>query len=115
MALWNRTRAGNDLDGLVHHSDRGVQGGFNWSSQHLDDGRCLVGVWERQRQVRESRGLMPSPGRPGVAWRDGKVNFWTGIARGVKTEEAGLGAGVSMPVVFRWFHHAGGVRPCLPR
>jgi len=21
---------------LVHHSDRGVQGGFNWSSQHLD-------------------------------------------------------------------------------
>jgi putative transposase len=25
MAVWNRTRAGNDLDGLVHHSDRGVQ------------------------------------------------------------------------------------------
>ena len=25
MAIWNRTRAGNDLDGLVHHSDRGVQ------------------------------------------------------------------------------------------
>jgi putative transposase len=23
MAIWNRTRAGNDLDGLVHHSDRG--------------------------------------------------------------------------------------------
>jgi hypothetical protein len=21
--------------GLVHHSDRGSQGGFNWSSQHL--------------------------------------------------------------------------------
>src|SRR5689334_11877915 len=24
--------------GLVHHSDRGVQGGFQWSSQHLDGG-----------------------------------------------------------------------------
>ena len=27
-------------DGLVHHSDRGVQGGFKWSSQHLDGGGC---------------------------------------------------------------------------
>jgi putative transposase len=25
MAIWNRTRAGQVLDGLVHHSDRGVQ------------------------------------------------------------------------------------------
>jgi len=25
MAIWNRHRAGRDLDGLVHHSDRGVQ------------------------------------------------------------------------------------------
>jgi len=25
MAIWNRQRCGNDLDGLVHHSDRGVQ------------------------------------------------------------------------------------------
>ena len=32
MALWHR-RA-DDLDGLVHHSDRGVQGGFKGSSQH---------------------------------------------------------------------------------
>ena len=36
MGLWNRQRAGQDVTGLVHHSDRGVQGGFNWSSQHLD-------------------------------------------------------------------------------
>lgn len=34
MALWNRARAGHDVDGLVHHSDAGSQGGFNWSSQH---------------------------------------------------------------------------------
>lgn len=36
MAVWNRRRADHDLDQLVHHSDRGVQGGFNWSSQHLE-------------------------------------------------------------------------------
>jgi transposase InsO family protein len=27
-------------NGLVHHSDRGGQGGFRWSSQHHDGGRC---------------------------------------------------------------------------
>ena len=26
--------------GLIHHSDRGVQGGFKWSSQHHDGGWC---------------------------------------------------------------------------
>jgi hypothetical protein len=26
--------------GLIHHSDRGVQGGFKRSSQHLDGGGC---------------------------------------------------------------------------
>lgn len=32
MAIWARNE---NLEGLVHHSDRGVQGGFNRSSQHL--------------------------------------------------------------------------------
>ena len=36
MGLWTRQRDGQDVTGLRHHSDRGVQGGFNWSSQHLD-------------------------------------------------------------------------------
>jgi putative transposase len=35
MAIWRRDTA---LDGLVHHSDRGAQGEFNWSSQHLEHG-----------------------------------------------------------------------------
>ncbi len=35
MAIFAR---GSDLTGLVHHSDRGSQGGFNWSSQHLHQG-----------------------------------------------------------------------------
>lgn len=38
MGLWARGRAGHDVTGLIHHSDRGVQGGFNRSSQHLDRG-----------------------------------------------------------------------------
>ena len=35
MGLWTRRREGRDTTGLVHHSDKGVQGGFNWSSQRL--------------------------------------------------------------------------------
>jgi putative transposase len=49
QAIWARQQQGQALAGLVHHSDRGVQGEFNWSSQHLDHG----GVWWR---VRGSRG-----------------------------------------------------------
>jgi len=30
------------------------------------------------------------------------------------TEDAAAEAGVSSPVAFRWFRHAGGVNPCLP-
>ncbi len=47
MAIWNRTRHGRVLDGLVHHSDRGVQLRLNWWSQHrlaegsVDAGRGL--------------------------------------------------------------------------
>jgi IS30 family transposase len=68
---------------------------------------------ERQRQVQLYRGQVPSPGRPTVAWRDDRVRFWAAIARGLKTEDAASEAGVSGPVAFRWFRHAGGVNPCL--
>ena len=37
MALAERRPAWGSL---IHHSDRGVQGGFKWSSQHLDGGGC---------------------------------------------------------------------------
>ena len=36
MALANRSPGA----GLLHHSDRGSQGGFKWSLQHLDEGGC---------------------------------------------------------------------------
>jgi IS30 family transposase len=68
---------------------------------------------ERQRKVQLYRGQVPSPGRPTVAWREDRVRFWAAIARGVKTEDAAVEAGVSSPVAFRWFRHAGGVNPCL--
>ncbi|WP_353941058.1 IS30 family transposase [Streptomyces sp. HUAS MG91] len=72
-----------------------------------------MGAVERHKQVRAYRGLMPSPGGPSVAWREDRVRFWTAIARGAKTEVACSAAGVSGPVGFRWFRHAGGVNPCL--
>ena len=81
-AVWHVNSA---LPELVHHSDRGSQGGFNWS-----------------------------PGRPTVAWRQDRVRFWAAIAGGAMTEDAAAGAGVSSPVGFRWFRHAGGVNPPLP-
>ena len=42
MALWVRGRAGQSIDGLIHHSDAGSQGGFNWSSQHP----VILEVWD---------------------------------------------------------------------
>jgi len=35
MGLWTRHHDGHDTSALVHHSDRGVQGEINRSSQHL--------------------------------------------------------------------------------
>ena len=68
----------------------------------------------RQQKVRAYRGQIPSPGRPTVAWREDRVRFWAAVARGVMTEDAAAQAGVSAPVGFRWFRHAGGVNPVLP-
>jgi IS30 family transposase len=114
MAIFNRRRAGADLSDLVHHSDRGVQGGLNWSSQHLDEGGVYATMRERQREVQLYRGQIPSPGAPTVAWREDRVRFWASITRGARTEAAASEAGVSSPVGFRWFRHAGGVNPRLP-
>lgn len=53
-AVW---QSHSDLSELVHHSDRGSQGGFNWSSQHLDRG----GGAQWRRRI--------GPGRPGMCPR----------------------------------------------
>ena len=68
---------------------------------------------KQQLEVRAYRGQIPSPGRPSVAWREDRVRFWAAIAAGAMTEDAATEAGVSSPVGFRWFRHAGGVNPQL--
>ncbi len=68
MAIW--ARSADDLGDLVHHSDRGSQGGFNLPSQHLDDGgdtwrRCAsdsgrsscIGGRSRHRVRQRSHGV----------------------------------------------------------
>ena len=72
-----------------------------------------MGYGMRQLEVRGYRGQIPSPGRPTVAWRQDRVRFWAAIAAGAMTEDAAAEAGVSSPVGFRWFRHAGGVNPQL--
>lgn len=37
LHMASATRGGN-VDGVIFHSDRGSEGGFNWSSQHPDLG-----------------------------------------------------------------------------
>jgi IS30 family transposase len=68
---------------------------------------------ERQRTVQLYRGQIPSPGRPTVAWRHDRVQFWAAIAQGASSEDAALKIGVSPAVGTRWFRHAGGVNPSL--
>jgi Helix-turn-helix domain len=77
-------------------------------------GRRAIRKKNRQKSVRNYRGQIPSPGAPTIAWREDRVRFWAAIARGLKTEDAAVEAGVSSPVAYRWFRHAGGVNPALP-
>lgn len=54
---------------------------------------------------------MRSPGRPPVG-RDVRHRvFWSAVARGVRSTEAGVEAGVSPVVGTRWFRECGGVLP----
>ena len=61
MATWRR----HPEPGAIVHADRGAQGEFNWSSQHLDHG----GVWWR---VRGSRGRSDRRARGGSGPRTGR-------------------------------------------
>ncbi|MBF6303015.1 DDE-type integrase/transposase/recombinase, partial [Nocardia amamiensis] len=50
------TRGGFDaIDGVVFHSDRGSEGGFNWSMQHFDV-RAIVGDGSSPRRECAIRG-----------------------------------------------------------
>jgi putative transposase len=47
MGLWNRGRAGTDLTGLIHHSDRGVQYTAVRYSQRLAEEGAVASVGSR--------------------------------------------------------------------
>lgn len=59
-------------------------------------------------------GADPLAGPPDGGLAGGPGPFWAAVARGVMTKDAAGQAGVSAPVGFRWFRHAGGVNPALP-
>src|SRR5580704_7524708 len=92
--------------GLVHHSDRGSQGGFKWSSQHLD-GSCdehsktaLGSFWAGALVLTRSTA-------------GGRARGGAAIAAGTASEDAAVGVGVPQAVGTRWFRKAGGMPPSM--
>jgi IS30 family transposase len=65
----------------------------------------------RRRSDRALRGLLRSPGRPGVARREDRRRFWMAIAAGQSSEAAAVHAGGAPAVGARWFREAGGMPP----
>jgi IS30 family transposase len=65
----------------------------------------------KRRSDRAGRGVLWSPGRPGVARREDRRRFWAAIAAGLASEDAACRAGVSPAVGTRWFREAGGMPP----
>src|SRR5438128_1936341 len=64
---------------------------------------------KRRRSDRALRARMHSPGRPPVARREDRQRFWAAIAKGLTTEDVGVGAGISPAVAARWFRQSGGM------
>ncbi|MEU8359255.1 IS3 family transposase [Nonomuraea sp. NPDC048882] len=62
--------------GVIHHSDKGSQGGFNWSSQHLDPRGGVL--WRREEHVRRFRPVVRRfnhrDGRRSIGDRSGSVS-----------------------------------------
>jgi putative transposase len=102
-ALETRRRQGHPVTaGAVHHSDAGTQGGFNWSSQHLDLEVCrwddgLVGL----RRRRGGRGCGRRVGR---RWRGGSIVSGSGRRSLVASQAR---APVLRPACRRRSGHAG--------
>jgi transposase InsO family protein len=58
-------------EGLIHHSDRGVQGGFNRSSQHLNDGRLRWLFTGDVQTVQDGQSYTHRVGRRPAVWNEG--------------------------------------------
>jgi IS30 family transposase len=67
----------------------------------------------KRRSARSGRAPLMSPGRPPVAGREEQRRFWAGIATGLSSEDAAIGAGVPQAVGTRWFRKAGGMPPAM--
>ena len=104
---------GGAVDGVIFHSDRGSQGEFRWSSQHL--GLEVVGGHVQARASAgvegDARGKIWSPGRPTTARREHRVVFWRAIARGLSSDDAAAEVGMSSAFGARSFREAGGMPP----
>ena len=76
MAVVEPHRDGQASTALIYHSDRGVQGGFNWSSQHLDSGGVQMATM-REAAARGSAAIggrfLRRGGRRGLARGPGPV------------------------------------------
>ena len=81
MAIWRRGKP----DALLHHSDRGSQGGFKWSSQRLmrsDDDQMEAAIGSfRESSIALARST--ASGRANELRR-----FWAAIASGLSSEDA---------------------------
>src|SRR5215211_7095408 len=106
MGLWRRDVM---RDGLIHHSDKGSQGGFNRSSQHLDHG----GADGATGGVDDDGDGTAGDAVAGAAAnrRESERRFWLRIAEGLSSEDAAAACGVSPAVGNRWFRQGGGMPP----
>jgi transposase InsO family protein len=66
--------------GLIHHSDRGVQGGLNRCRNSLMQEVAMTK--RKRRSARSVREALRSPGRPPVGQREHRRMFWSAIAAG---------------------------------
>nr|WP_255372750.1 IS3 family transposase [Demequina sp. NBRC 110051] len=108
MALWRRDRAGTPAGkGLIHHSDAGSQGGFNWSSQHLEwevcDGTSSAGCGSGDQAEAPVAGAskVPTSRRGRVLGADRKGSACGGSRGGRRR-----GAGGRCAVVPQGWRHA---------
>ena len=95
-AVIRRRIEGHDVTGCVVHSDRGSQGGFNWSSQHpvvevfhgsssagsRSSGTSEAAVAWASKVPASCRGRVLGADRQGCASRAGVGNCWRGSGRG---------------------------------
>jgi putative transposase len=74
MAIWRRGQM--QAAGAIHHSDQGSQGGFNWSSQRLDEEELRWAQCGDERRI--VRGGLGCGRQGGRRWRGGSTASGSG-------------------------------------